>query len=240
MKGLGKRIPVGSLVLIFFVLALLYSMKLHYSMASVNELDWILFPTTKLVEGITGIHFQKEAFTGYVNWDVQVIIAKSCAGINFMIVLLAMFVIIIVKQPNSPMKKWVSLPLLCIISYVITIFANAIRIIFSIYCFQLNIFSHWLTRERFHHITGILFFFTFLSIIYHFSWGVITPKKNTPIYVLPLLCYVAVTIGVPLIRSPRLHSNPLFIEHSIIILLVSLIVLTLTLWVAKIFSTEKK
>ena len=215
-------------------------MKLHYSTASVNELDWILFPTAKAVEGITGISFQKEALTGYVNWDVQIIIAKSCAGINFLIVLVIMLAVMNLRSQASLKKKWLSLPGILLFSYMITIFANAIRIVLSIYCFQLNIFSHWLTKDRFHRITGVIIFFTILSIMYHISLRITSGKHSLSKHMTPLLCYIGITIALPLIRTPLLFQNTQFIEHSLIIVMVSLIILTLVFGADKIFSGKKK
>src|SRR5712691_8663665 len=59
--------------------------KLYYSTASVNQLRWILAPTTLLVELVSGSRFEFESHAGYINSDHSFVIAASCAGVNFLI-----------------------------------------------------------------------------------------------------------------------------------------------------------
>src|SRR6185295_16039739 len=59
--------------------------KLYYSTASVNQLRWILAPTTFLVQLVTGYQFEFESYAGYIKSDRTFVIAASCAGVNFLI-----------------------------------------------------------------------------------------------------------------------------------------------------------
>src|SRR5262249_20942404 len=43
------------------------ALKYFYSTASVNQLRWILAPTTRMVEIVTGDRFQFESHAGYIN-----------------------------------------------------------------------------------------------------------------------------------------------------------------------------
>src|SRR5688500_12683491 len=67
------------------VLAIAFALKQHYSTASVNELRWILAPTTAIVELITGSQFQFESHAGYMNKEGTFLIAASCSGVNFLL-----------------------------------------------------------------------------------------------------------------------------------------------------------
>jgi hypothetical protein len=60
-------------------------LKFYYSTASVNQLRWILTPTTLLVEFVTGRRFTFESHAGYMSSDHTFLIAASCAGVNFLI-----------------------------------------------------------------------------------------------------------------------------------------------------------
>lgn len=62
-----------------------FGLKFYYSTASVNQLRWILTPTTLLVEFVTGRTFEFESHAGYMSSDHTFLIAASCAGVNFLI-----------------------------------------------------------------------------------------------------------------------------------------------------------
>ena len=57
------------------------ALKHFYSTASVNELRWILAPTTLLVELVSGRAFNFEMHAGYMSSDRSFLIASSCAGV---------------------------------------------------------------------------------------------------------------------------------------------------------------
>ena len=59
--------------------------KLYYSTTGVNQLRWILAPTTFVVELISGSRFEFESYAGYMSSDRKFLIAASCAGVNFLI-----------------------------------------------------------------------------------------------------------------------------------------------------------
>src|SRR2546430_4235675 len=62
-----------------------WSLKWFYSTATVDQLRWILWPTTKPVELVTGAQFEFESRAGYMNSGHTFLIAASCAGVNFLI-----------------------------------------------------------------------------------------------------------------------------------------------------------
>src|SRR5215207_1600906 len=68
------------------ILLVALALKYHYSTASVNQLRWILAPTTAVVEFLTGIEFNFESHAGYMSSDNTFLIAGSCAGVNFLII----------------------------------------------------------------------------------------------------------------------------------------------------------
>src|ERR1044071_7299112 len=70
---------------LFAVLACAWGLKWFYSSATVDQLRWILWPTTKLVELVTGAQFAFESRAGYMNIEHTFLIAASCAGVNFLI-----------------------------------------------------------------------------------------------------------------------------------------------------------
>ena len=59
--------------------------KYYYSTTSVDQLRWILAPTTLGVELVTGFNFEFESHAGYMISDRSFLIAAPCAGVNFLI-----------------------------------------------------------------------------------------------------------------------------------------------------------
>src|SRR6267142_5972898 len=70
---------------LFVVVLCAAAVKLYYSTASVDQLRWILAPTTFVVGLISGSRFEFESHAGYLNSDRSFVIAASCAGVNFLI-----------------------------------------------------------------------------------------------------------------------------------------------------------
>ena len=78
----------------FYLLALLLilGMKYGYGKADSEELLWILAPTCWWVRFLSGIPFQWIPDVGYVSHSARFIIAKSCSGVQFMMVSIAALV----------------------------------------------------------------------------------------------------------------------------------------------------
>ena len=92
--------------LIFYLAGFLVvlGIKYYYSQAECDTLLWILAPTTRLVELLSGIPFTYVSGTGYVNHSLRLLIAPSCSGVRFMITTIAMLVFSFVHIVASPKR----------------------------------------------------------------------------------------------------------------------------------------
>lgn len=153
---------------IFNVFALLIALglKYHYSRAGSKDLEWILGSTTCLVEHLSGIQFEDEANTGFINRRYRVIIAPSYAGINFLIIVfwMTIFCGIHVIRHFGSKPRWLTARLAC--AYSLTIAVNTLRIIASIYSFHGDIYFGWMTPARAHRLEGVVIYFFFLCLFY--------------------------------------------------------------------------
>ena len=212
-----------AMIILFAILAAV-GLKYHYSRASTDHLNWILAPTVESVELLSGITFERETHSGYINRAHRVIIAKSCAGINFLIIAFCMLIFSRVRQAKTVGAKIFLFIKSAIIAYLLTIMVNALRIITAMVLFESNIYGGWLTRERVHRIAGTALYFFFLCLLY-----LVMVRKPGKKMQTPLLWYLLVTLLVPLIR--RLFAGNLsgFFEHSIVVILISMIILLLFL-----------
>ena len=64
----------GDAVFLLATLPVVYLLKRHYQGASTGELAWILSPTVRLVEAVTGVGFQYEP-SGYISTEALFVIA---------------------------------------------------------------------------------------------------------------------------------------------------------------------
>lgn len=76
--------------------------KYYYSQAECDSLWWILTPTTRWVELLSGIPFTYVSGAGYVNHSLRMLIAPSCSGVQFMIITIAMLVFSFVHIVAAP------------------------------------------------------------------------------------------------------------------------------------------
>jgi exosortase K len=230
-------------------LMLAFGLKYHYSRAGSDDLLWILNPTAGLVELVSGIQFEHETNTGFVNRGYRTIIAPSCAGINFLIVA---FCMALFSGIHSIKRLWAKLSWLTmsfLSAYVLTLGVNTIRIIVSIYSCDANIYLGWLTPQRVHRLEGIVIYFFFLCLFYMIIIKVVEQitsntgiKKQPDIRnqsgttdflrwlwagLIPLFWYSLVTIGVPLLNGALQVNATRFTEHGGMVLTASLAVMVL-------------
>jgi exosortase K len=202
-----------------------FALKYHYSIASSDDLEWILKPTAKLVETILNKPFIKESSTGYVNWEYNIIIAKSCAGINFFITAFCMQTFGSIKKIKILFKQLSFIIQHMIIIYILTILVNTFRIIISIWLLNADIYSKWLTKDQVHKITGIIIFFSSLCVLYIISKKISGKHKIIQSYLRPLAWYLIVIVLIPMIRGWGTNFNNQFLKHSFIVILISFIII---------------
>ncbi len=234
------------------VLLAAIALKQYYSTASVNQLRWILAPTTAIVEFITGSQFQFESHAGYMNKEGTFLIAASCAGVNF---LLTAFLMLSLRrlwlQRNT---AWKFIPAAALIAYVATLVTNTVRISTALRLQKTPLEISWLSGNQLHRLEGIFIYFGFLLLLFLISERIPgstfdstsggkfeTSSSNTKVQdlwqqsVFPLLIYYATTIGIPFITAvyrrgsvgPEFWEHLLFVSLTPLVLLVPIVMLSL-------------
>ena len=227
------RRAITQLAVIF---AAAFGLKYHYSTASVNELRWILAPTTFLVEFISGMHFRFESHAGYLSDDRSFLIATPCSGVNFLII--AFVMLAVGKLWRDRDMGWQFLPLAMVVAYVTTLIANTTRIAVALY---LRIVDTGFEYEDVHRIEGIVVYFVFLMLLFFGSEKFATrfPKEPGAMsrrLIIPLGIYYAVTLGVPFVRG---GLEDQFWNHALIVIITPL-VLVLPIVVADLVKAHSK
>ena len=193
------------------------TLKLCYSSASVNELRWILAPTTLVVELISGARFGFESYTGYVNSDHSFVIAASCSGVNFLITAFLMLSLGKLWQNRGRNTSWIFLPCAAVCAYVATVVANTVRISTALRMHGASFGLTSLSQNQIHRFEGIFVYFGFLLLLFllseelnygHSRTAELMPKmpvadrlsrfERFGKALFPLLIYYATTLGIPL------------------------------------------
>jgi exosortase K len=144
-------------------------LKFFYSTTSVNQLRWILAPTTALVELVSGQSFQFESYAGYINSDHSFLIAASCAGVNFLITAFLMLSLGHLWRKRSQSLSWKFVPYAALIAYLVTLLANTVRIATALQLRSMRIESGLLSPGQLHRFEGIFIYFGFLLLLYVIS-----------------------------------------------------------------------
>jgi exosortase K len=243
-----ESVPYNQLAKIFTVLLAAFGLKHFYSTASVNELRWILAPTTVLVELISDRTFNFELHAGYMSNDRSFLIASSCAGVNFMI---AAFLMLSIAKLWRRKLSWKLIPATFVISYATTIVANAVRISTALHLQNSRLDIADLSANQRHRLEGILIYFGFLLLLFLFSERTEDSKSAGNTYgqsvrqnhfMFPLLVYYVTTLGMPLGNAiyRREFAVSAFIEHSTFVLLAPLLLIVPLAFIRQIQKRSTK
>ena len=207
---------------LIMVLLCALALKFFYSKASPDELRWILSPTTKLVELLSGRAFSFESHAGYMSSDHSFLIAASCAGVNF---LLTAFLMLTLKQLwNSRAKapRWQFLPLTAGIAYVTTIVANTVRIYVALQMQGWR--SEGLNHNEIHRIEGIVVYFGFLLLLYWLTEPARSKETMLQRLSFPLVIYYATTLAMPFFNGAYKQGTE-FWQHSAFVFVLPLLLI---------------
>jgi exosortase K len=230
-----KKFVLENVIWYVAVVFIAFGLKYHYSKAGSDALVWILAPTASLVELISGIPFEYETQTGFVNAALRIIIAPSCAGVNFLIIAFCMAAFCGLHLFRRQEHKLLWLIISGVNAYILTLAVNTLRIILSISMYQADLYDSWITPQRVHRLTGIVIYFFFLCLFYmimnkglHRFRRIYNPEQSgtagfrrlrpdsfrwPSITMTPLLWYALITLGVPLVNAAYLGNGARFAEH---------------------------
>lgn len=213
--------------------------KLYYSAASVNQLRWVLAPTTFLVELVSGSRFEFESYAGYLNSDRSFVIAASCAGVNFLITSFLMLSLRKLWRDRSQNISWRFFLGAAVFAYLATLVANAVRISTALRLRRMPFEIGWLNPNQLHRFEGIFIYFGFLLLLFMASEKVyrtgsdsdripsLNSAKPSGLFrqsFFPLLIYYATTLAIPLTNGAYRQGAD-FWEHSFFVLLTPLLLI---------------
>jgi len=234
--------------MIFYPLLILLvaaGLKYHYSHAGSGDLFWILRPTAELVELISVMAFDHEEGAGFVNRAHRLIIAPSCAGVNFLITVFCMAAFLGFNRFSCTGTRFAWACVSIAIAYFSAIAVNALRIFASFYLYHADIYSAWLTPERVHRAGGVVIYFLSLSVLYLILMKTIgypgpdrhrDPSGTAATFAatkvlrsgaVPAAWYLAVAIVLPLLNFAYRKGEGRFVEHGLTVAIICLAVFIL-------------
>ena len=224
------------------ILATAYALKSFYSTATVNDLRWILAPTTFLVELVSGNQFTFESHAGYMSDDHSFLIAASCSGVNFLMI--SFLVLTLGKLWRERTMSWMFLPIAALAAYTTTLIANTVRIFIALQMHASNFQFAGFDPEELHRIEGIVVYFLFLLLLFVVSEKMgqreisieSFAKTLTHRSAYLLVIYYAVTLGIPVLRGSYRDSG--FWEHAGFVVVIPLL-FVIPLWILSVASRRR-
>lgn len=147
-------------------LALAWWLKAFYSRAGFEDLLWVLSPTRRAVEWVTGAEFILEPREGYLCRTRMFEIVPACAGVNFMIVAFVSLVCGLVHTRTTPRACALLFVLGAVSSYAVTVLANATRIALAMWLHGGALSGGPLTPSELHCAVGVAVYLVFLMALF--------------------------------------------------------------------------
>ncbi len=153
------------------------SMKLGFVISDNNDLRFLLAPTNKFIEILTGSQSIYMIEKGYCHETLNIVINKSCSGFNFWLISFMAFTYLTVAHSANKLQKSMSVPLSLIFAYFFSIFTNSSRIFASIIV-QNATAKIVMQQQLLHETIGIITNLSFLVLTYYLIDKLLTHLKN--------------------------------------------------------------
>ena len=220
------RWPWPRVVLLAVIALAMWGLKQHYAEADVGELNWILRPVANLSTLISGVPFEWEPGSGYLSRERLFVIAKPCAGVNFMLAALAMVGWLLSRRADSWRASLSIFALSLGLAYAATIVANTARIAVALWLAAHPLASDFWTPARVHRIEGIAVYFGMLVALHAVVKRLALTRESTCAAMwatlqrarLPLAAYYLVTVVIPLANGSG-DTSRAFLEHMAFVVL---------------------
>jgi exosortase K len=147
------------------IVGAMFALKLHYSAAAVEDLRWILWPTSRAVGLLSGATFEFEQGAGYLSRERLFLIEKSCAGVNFMIAAVGMIGFTFSRKATGPGSGASIVARSLALAYAGAVLVNTARILVAMRFASADLASGWWTEDRVHRLEGIAVYFAGLLLL---------------------------------------------------------------------------
>jgi exosortase K len=144
----------------------MWGIKRHYASADVADLSWMLKPVARLTALVTGATFEWEAGSGYLCRERFFVIAKPCAGVNFLLAAFGMVGFLLSERVRSLRTGAGLAAVSLVLAYLTALFANTLRISVALAIAAHASYSGWLSAGRVHRVEGVAVYFGMLVLLH--------------------------------------------------------------------------
>lgn len=207
MKAVQRWLPVVA------TLAVAYALKHHYSTATAEELRWILAPTAAATGLVLGQEFVWQAGAGYFSPDLSIVIAKACAGLNFLIVAFVALCLAFAPGFRTLAARFAWCAAALVVAYAAALVANTARIVLSV--LLAHVAARWLelSFQAVHRALGVGIYLAALAgLLLACSRALGERAAHARPLAVGLAAYLGLTLVVPLLRGAG--TRPEFVEHA--------------------------
>lgn len=223
-------------------------MKWYNSSAGCEALRWILAPTARWVGILSGVSFIFEPRIGYVNHSLRFIIAPSCSGVQFMIIVFVVLAGAFVHRMGTRRRGFGWMAGCAAAAVLLTVFVNGLRIALAIYApelvFRLGVVNGWLTPERIHTVIGVVVYFGSLMVIYCGVDCFLTYTQERAAkkagWMFPVVIYGLIVLGLPLLNGALKNNREQFMGYAALVMMVCLLVLCILRGVGGLWRQRAK
>jgi exosortase K len=154
------------LVVLAAAVLIAWGVKRHYADARAEDLAWILAPTSRVAGALAGTTFVAQPGEGYFSREYLFLIAKPCAGVNFMVAAFGMLVLALLHRVGSLTSAAGVLGASLVASYGAAVLVNAARIVVALWLAAHPIGSFAFGAAEVHRLEGITVYFGGLVLLY--------------------------------------------------------------------------
>lgn len=160
--------------------ALFILLRYLFGVVPVEMLDFLLFPVSKLVGFCLNSPGRFVEGAGYVHEGLQIIIERSCAGGNFLLISFLMTSWFFIHE--KVLRSWLIIPGALLLSYLLTILANVGRITgYLVLTGKEGIpLVMLIDKHLLHTFTGVVVYLVFLILFYFILQKIVSNKKTIP------------------------------------------------------------
>jgi len=213
------------LAVVALAVGIALGLKRHYADARAEDLVWILGPTSRLAGAMSDVRFVFQPGEGYFSREHLFLIAKACAGVNFMVAAFGMVTVTLLHRARSLATAAGVLGTSLLASYGAAVVVNAVRIVAALWLATHPV--SMLSAADVHRLEGIVVYFGGLVLLYvivrRLDHG--TSPRGIWWAALPLVSYYAVTLAIPL--AGGVSASSAFLAHALVVLLVPVLLILL-------------
>lgn len=205
MFSTDRRLLTEALMFWCSIVTLVIALKQFYSVASAEQLLWMLWPLVRLLELCSELSFIQLPSGIWLDEVHRISIVKSCAGVNFLIISLLGYV----WRWRDERRRARLIIVALTAAWLTALLANTLRIIISVHGNDVLTYYLHISEADIHRLIGIVVYFLCLSI----QLICFRLHECNRALIIAALVYLTVTLFLPWLRAWTIGSESIRPDH---------------------------